>query len=171
MDNYAWRIPATRLKFLCITLPGKSFALKAHVRHLVERTDSYVRTIAHAFDEVNKGAFFAWGSIKPGLPFLKVVGSFYFDPRPAWGSRLPYLSTLMVKTGGHTRTCKTVFLDNTWILQLWIGHWGRTLQSEQATLFSISTWTDSLHWSALFWHSVSHQDSCNLCGTTAASRR
>jgi len=68
MDNYAWRISARRLKFLCITLPGKSFALKAHVRHVVERTDSYVRTIAHAFDEVNKGAFLAWGSIKPGLP-------------------------------------------------------------------------------------------------------
>ena len=94
-----------------ITLPGKSLALKAHVRHVVERTDSYVRTIAHAFDEV--GVFFAWGSIKPGLPFLKVVGSFYFDPRPVWGSRLPYRSTWMVKTGGHTETCRTVFLDNT----------------------------------------------------------
>ena len=32
---------------------GKSFALKAHVRHVVDYTDSYVRTIVQVFEEVN----------------------------------------------------------------------------------------------------------------------
>ena len=76
---------------------GKSFALKAHVRHVVDYTDSYVRTIVQVFEEVNKGAFFSWGGIKPGFPYLKIVGSSYFDPRPAWGSRLPYRTTLIRK--------------------------------------------------------------------------
>ena len=76
---------------------GKSFALKAHVRQIVDYTDSYVRTVVHVLDLVNSNAFFAWGSISPGLTFLKVVGSSYFDPRPAWGSRLPFRSTLIRK--------------------------------------------------------------------------
>ena len=76
---------------------GKSFALKAHVRQVVDYTDSYVRTVVHVLDLVNNNAFFAWGSISPGLTFLKVVGSSYFDPRPAWGSRLPFRSTLIRK--------------------------------------------------------------------------
>ena len=58
-------------------------------------------------EEVNKGAFFSWGSIKPGFPYLKIVGSSYFDPRPAWGSRLPYRTTLIRKRNSA---------DSKWIL-------------------------------------------------------
>ena len=86
---------------------GKSFALRAHVRHVVDYTDSYVRTIVQVFEEVNRGAFFSWGSIKPGFPYLKIVGSSYFDPRPAWGSRLPYRTTLIRKRNST---------DSNWIL-------------------------------------------------------
>ena len=76
---------------------GKSFALKAHVRHIVEEGEHYVRAVVRVFDEVTEHDFFAWGSIKIGMPFLKTVGWGYVDPRPAWGSRLPYRTTLIKK--------------------------------------------------------------------------
>ena len=86
---------------------GKSFALRAHVRHVVDYMDSYVRTIVPVFEEVSKGAFFSWGSIKPGFPYLKLVRSSYFDPWPAWGSRVPYRTTFIRKRNST---------DSKWIL-------------------------------------------------------
>ena len=103
-----WRIEEDSNGQLCLKDPsknveipvhyrGKSFALKAHVRHVSEEVEQNVRTVVRVFDKVSEHDFFAWGSIKIGMPFLKTVGWGYVDPRPAWGSRLPYRTTLIKK--------------------------------------------------------------------------
>ena len=103
-----WRIEEDGNGQLCLKDPsknveipvhyrGKSFALKAHVRHVSEEVEQNVRAVVRVFDKVSKHEFFAWGSIKIGMPFLKTVGWGYADPRPAWGSRLPYRTTLIKK--------------------------------------------------------------------------
>ena len=103
-----WRIEEDGNGQLCLKDPsknveipvhyrGKSFALKAHVRHVSEEVEQNVRAVVRVFDKVSNHEFFAWGSIKIGMPFLKTVGWGYADPRPAWGSRLPYRTTLIKK--------------------------------------------------------------------------
>ena len=103
-----WRIEEDGNGQLCLKDPsknveipvhyrGKSFALKAHVRHVSEEGEQNVRAVVRVFDKVSNHEFFAWGSIKIGMPFWKTVGWGYADPRPAWGSRLPYRTTLIKK--------------------------------------------------------------------------
>ena len=53
--------------------------------------------MVRVFDQVSEHDFFASRSIKIGMPFLKTVGWGYVDPRPAWGSRLPYRTILIKK--------------------------------------------------------------------------
>ncbi len=82
-SNLPWTAVSTWLENqLCLKVPrkkveipahyrGKSFALKARVRHVSEEAEPHVRTVVQVFDKATKHDFFAWGSIKVGTPFFE----------------------------------------------------------------------------------------------------
>ena len=77
---------------------GKSFALKAHVRCIVEEEaveeteEEYeVRAIVKVYDEIDEEVKGRWSTTTTGAPFVKTIGSYYIDPRPLWGDRWPYI--------------------------------------------------------------------------------
>lgn len=81
---------------------AKSFALRAHVRCVVEgevgEDLTYeIRAVIKVYDEINEEARSKWSTTVTGTPFIKTVGSFYNDPRPQWGDRWPYRTTAIRK--------------------------------------------------------------------------
>ena len=74
---------------------GKSFALKAHVRCVTEEPEEEceVRAVVNAYEEINEEATGRWSTTTTGTPFVKLIGSYYVDPRPLWGDRWPYRTT------------------------------------------------------------------------------
>ena len=82
---------------------GKSFALKAHVRCIVEEevgeeAEEYeVRAIVKVYDEIDEEVKGRWSTTTTGAPFVKTIGSYYIDPRPLWGDRWPYRTTAIRK--------------------------------------------------------------------------
>ena len=81
---------------------GKSFALRAHVRCVVEEEVGEdltyeIRAVVKVYDEINEEARSKWSTTVTGTPFIKTVGSFYNDPRPQWGDRWPYRTTAIRK--------------------------------------------------------------------------
>ena len=83
---------------------GKSFALKAHVRCIVEEEaveeaeEEYeVRAIVKVYDEIDEEVKGRWSTTTTGAPFVKMIGSYFIDPRPLWGDRWPYRTTAIRK--------------------------------------------------------------------------
>ena len=74
---------------------GKSFALKAHVRCVTEELEEEheVRAVVNAYEEINEEATGRWSTTTTGTPFVKLIGSYYVDPRPLWKDRWPYRTT------------------------------------------------------------------------------
>ena len=74
---------------------GKSFALKAHVRCIVNEAEEAreVRAVVKAYDEIEEEPTGRWSTTVTGTPFIKLVGNSYVDPRPIWGGRWPYRTT------------------------------------------------------------------------------
>ena len=76
---------------------GKSFALKAHVRCIVEEEtveeaeeEHEVRAVVKVYEEIDEEVKGRWSTTTTGAPFVKTLGSYYIDPRPLWGDRWPY---------------------------------------------------------------------------------
>ena len=74
---------------------GRSFALKAHVRCIVDKAEEAyeVRAVVKAYDEIEDEQKGRWSTTVTGTPFVKLVGDCYVDPRPIWGDRWPYRTT------------------------------------------------------------------------------
>ena len=82
---------------------NKSFAIKAHVRQVVDATSStsmasecnedklMVRSIVCAPDAIDLAPMNnQWEMTADGTPFFKTITTNYVDPRDTWGKYWPY---------------------------------------------------------------------------------
>ena len=93
---------------------NKSFAIKAHVRQVVEEAPStsvvggdadslQVRTVVLAPDGVDEAPMESWEMLPDGTPFFKSITTNYLDPRGMWGRYWPYRTTLIRKHQGEDK--------------------------------------------------------------------
>lgn len=93
---------------------NRSFAIKAHVRQIVETTSStsmvggdadslQVRTVVLAPDGVDEAPMESWEMLPDGTPFMKSITTNYVDPRGMWGKYWPYRTTLIRKHQGEDK--------------------------------------------------------------------
>ena len=94
---------------------NRSFAIKAHVRQVVDTTSStsmanggneeqwMVRTVVCAPDAIDSAPMDSWEMTADGTPFLKTITTNYVDPRDMWGKYWPYRTTLIRKHQGEDR--------------------------------------------------------------------
>ena len=93
---------------------NKSFAIKAHVRQIVETTSStsvvggdagslQVRTVVLAPDGVDEAPMESWEMLPDGTPIFKSITTNYVDPRDIWGKYCPYRTTLIRKHQGEDK--------------------------------------------------------------------
>ena len=94
---------------------NKSFAIKTHVRQVVDATSStsmasecnenklMVRSIVCAPDAIDLAPMNQWEMTDDGTPFFKTIASNYVDPRGTWGKHWPYRTTLIRKHQGEDR--------------------------------------------------------------------
>eukprot|EP00435_Cladocopium_sp_Y103_P067737 s576_g30.t1 len=101
---------------VAIEYRNKSFAIKAHVRQVLDATSStsvasdcngdkmMVRTIVCAPDAVDAGPMDQWEMTADGTPYhYKTITTNYVDPRDMWGKYWPYRTTLIRKYPGEDR--------------------------------------------------------------------
>ena len=85
---------------------GKSFALKAHVRCIVNEAEEArgVRAVVKAYDEIEEEPTGRWSTTVTGTPFIKLVGDSSVDARPICGDRWPYRTTaIRIQNSGETQ--------------------------------------------------------------------
>ena len=93
---------------------NRSFAIKAHVRQVVEEAPStsvvggdadslQVRTVVLAPDGVDEAPMESWEMLPDGTPFFKSITTNYLDPRGMWGKYWPYRTTLIRKHQGEDK--------------------------------------------------------------------
>ena len=93
---------------------NRSFAIKAHVRQVVEEApstsvvggdadDLQVRTVVLAPDGVDEAPMESWEMLPDGTPFFKSITTNYLDPRGMWGKYWPYRTTLIRKHQGEDK--------------------------------------------------------------------
>ena len=108
-----------------IPIEYRSFAIKAHVRQVVEMASStdvaadgdggqwVVRTVVCASDEVDGAPMgqCEMAVTADGTPYFKAMKTDYVNPRPAWGPYWPYCATLIRKQQGESRHWTVVELS------------------------------------------------------------
>ena len=86
---------------------NKSFAIRAHVRHVEIEYDSdesmFARAVVAIFYKVEDEDMNTWEMTEEGAPFYKTIGDHFIDPRPVWGQYWPYRTTLIRKRQGEDR--------------------------------------------------------------------
>eukprot|EP00435_Cladocopium_sp_Y103_P027217 s1403_g6.t1 len=97
---------------------NKSFAIKAHVRQVVDSAGStsmasngnddtlMVRTVVCAPDGIDAAPMDSWEMTADGTPFYKAITTVttdYVDPSDIWGKYWPYRTTLIRKHQGESR--------------------------------------------------------------------